>query len=188
MQSLICFQLGHFFIFETLQNVLQIVDHVLFHILPDEVAQPLQMTLHNNLCIDNLSDPEAIWLTRFSHVQLRELYTHVAIAGQLDPGENKLQIPTGCFVGNTPCQYCMHQEEAFLFTMIKVTTGMTNQFIVDNYIVGDYAIWSKTYPWMIHYLLSWYEGILGYGGLAQFMDQFLCFHDAVERFVRTEKV
>jgi hypothetical protein len=37
-------------------------------------------------------------------------------------------------------------EEAFLFTMIKVATGMSNQFIVDNYIGGDYAFWSKAYP------------------------------------------
>ena len=30
--------------------------------------------------------------------------------------------------------------------MMKVATGMTNQFIVDNYIGRDYARWSKTYP------------------------------------------
>ena len=141
--------IGPVFTFETLQNALQIFDHVLFNIPPDDAAQPLQMTLHKNLQIDNLSDPEAIRLTCFKHAQLRELYTHFAIAGLLDLGEDKLQIPTWWFVGNTPCQYPVHPEEAFLFTMIQVAMGMTNQFIVDNYIGGDYARWSETYPWMI---------------------------------------
>jgi hypothetical protein len=141
--------IGQVFTLMTLQNALQIFDHVLFDMLPDDAAQPLQMTLHKNLQIDNLSDPEAIRLTCFKHAQLRELYTHFAIAGLLDLGEDKLQIPTWWFVGNTPCQYPVHPEEAFLFTMIQVAMGMTNQFIVDNYIGGDYARWSETYPWMI---------------------------------------
>ncbi len=68
-----------------------------------------------------------------------------------------------------------------------VAMGMSNQFIVDNYIGGDYARWSKAYPWMVRYLSSRYEGILGYGGLARFVDQFPRFHDAIERYVRTEK-
>jgi len=138
--------IGPVFTFETLQNVLQVFGHVLFDIPLDEAAQPLQMTLHKNLRIDDLSYPEAIRLTRFSHAQLSELYTHFGIAGLLDPGKDKLRIPTGWFVGNTPCQYCVDPEEAFLFTMIKVATGMSNQFIVDNYIGGDYALWSKAYP------------------------------------------
>ena len=99
--------IGQVFTLMTLQNALQIFDHVLFNILPDDAAQPLQMTLHKNLQIDNLSDPEAIRLTRFKHVQLRELCTHFAIAGLLDPGEDKLQIPTGCLLethlASIPC-------------------------------------------------------------------------------------
>jgi hypothetical protein len=105
--------IGPVFTFETLQNVLQVFDHVLFDIPPDEAAQPLQMTLPKNLRIDGLSDPEAIRLTHFNHTQLCELYTHFGIAGLLDPGEDKLQIPTGWFVGNTPCQYRVDPEEAF---------------------------------------------------------------------------
>jgi hypothetical protein len=112
--------IGPVFTFETLQNVLQVFDHVLFDIPLDVAAQPLQMTLHKNLRIDDLPDPEAIQLTRFSHAQLRELYTHFGIAGLLDPGEDKLRVPTGGFVGDTPCQYRVDPEEAFLFTMIKV--------------------------------------------------------------------
>ncbi len=179
--------IGPVFTFKTLQNVLQVFDHVLFDIPPDEATQPLQMTPPKNLRIDDLSDPKAIRLTHFNHAQLCDLYTHFGIVGLLDPGEDKLQISTGWFVGNTPCQYRVDPEKAFLFTMIKVATGMSNQFIVDNYIGGDYARWSKTYPWMICYLSSRYEGILGYGGLARFVDQFPCFHDAIERYVRTEK-
>ena len=105
--------IGPVFMFETLQNVLQVFDHVLFDIPLDEAAQPLQMTLPKNLQIDDMSDSEAIRLTRFNHAQLRELYTHFGIAGLLDPGEDKLQIPTGWFVGNTPCQYRVDPEEAF---------------------------------------------------------------------------
>jgi hypothetical protein len=40
---------------------------------------------------------------------------------------------------------------------------------------------------MVRYLSSRYEGILGYGGLARFVDQFPHFHNAIERYVRTEK-
>jgi hypothetical protein len=63
--------LGPVFTLKTLQNVLQVFDHALFDIPPDEAAQPLQMTLPKNLRIEDLSDPEAIQLTRFNHTQLR---------------------------------------------------------------------------------------------------------------------
>ena len=71
------------------------------------------MTLHQNRWIYSLSHPKAIQLTCFSHAQLHELYTHFAIAGLLDPGEDKLQIPIGWFVGNAPCQYHVDPEEVF---------------------------------------------------------------------------
>ena len=40
---------------------------------------------------------------------------------------------------------------------------------------------------MICHLSLQYEGILGYGGLARFVDQFPCFYNAIERYARTEK-
>ena len=49
--------IGPVYTFETLQNVLQVFDHVLFDIPPDGAAQPLQMTSPKNLRIDDLSDP-----------------------------------------------------------------------------------------------------------------------------------
>ncbi len=40
---------------------------------------------------------------------------------------------------------------------------------------------------MVRYLSSRYKGILRYGGLARFVDQFPRFHDAIECYARTEK-
>ena len=134
--------LGPVLTFKTLLNAWMIVDHILFDIPDNEYVQPRMLTAPKNLRIDCLSDPEAIRLTRFTYAQLRDLYQYFGIATLLDPGETLLRITTGHFVGNTACCYRIHPEEAFLFTMIKIATGMSNQFIVDNYIGGDYARWS----------------------------------------------
>ena len=101
-----------------------------------------------DLRIDDLSDPQAIRLTHFTHAQLGDLFMYFGIATLLDPGEHLLRIATGHMVENTACCYRVHPEEAFLFTLIKIATGMTNQFIIDNYIGGDYASRSHAYPFI----------------------------------------
>jgi len=122
------------------------------------------MTAPKNLRIDRLSDPEAIQLTRFTYAQLRDLYRYFGIATLLDPGETLLRITTGHLVGNTACCYPIHPEEAFLFTMIKIATGMTNQFVVDNYIGGDYARWSHAYPFILRHIDARFDMVIGFRG------------------------
>ena len=125
--------------FDALLAMFRVVDCILFEIPLDDEGQPLQMSAMRHLCIDNLSDPETIRLTRFSHEQLRALYGYFGFEALLDLGEVMLCIPTGHITRNSSCYYRVHPEEAFLFTLIKVATGLTNQHIVDNCFGGDYA-------------------------------------------------
>ena len=101
---------------DALLTVFRVVDCVLFDIPLDDEGQPLQMSAPRHLCIDDLSDPVAIRLTRFSHEQLRALYGYFGFEAFLDPGEVTLRIPTGHITQNSPCYYRVHPEEAFLFT------------------------------------------------------------------------
>ncbi len=56
--------------FDALLAVFRVVDCILFDIPLDDKGQPLQMSATRHLRIDDLSDPETIRLTRFSHEQL----------------------------------------------------------------------------------------------------------------------
>ena len=143
---------GPVVLFDALLTVFWVVDCILFDIPLNNKGQPLQMSAPRHLCIDDLSDPVVIRLTRFSHEQLRVLYGYFGFEALLDPGEVMLRIPTGHTTRNSPCYYRVHPEEAFLFMLIKVATGLTNQNIVDNYFGGDYVQWSKTYLFVLHFI------------------------------------
>jgi hypothetical protein len=66
--------------------------------------------------------------------------------------------------------------------MFKLATRMAN-----NYTQGDYTRWSYAYPWMITYISSWSaDNILGYTGLARFVDQFPLYHEAMNKYVQKE--
>jgi hypothetical protein len=67
--------------------------------------------------------------------------------------------------------------------MIKVATGLTNQHIVDNYFGGDYARWSKTYPFVLRYIDTRYKHIIGYAGLVRFVAEFPRYNAAIETYV-----
>ena len=97
---------------------------------------------------------------------------------------DKLAIPTGFNVIGTPCRYRIHPEEVFLFTLCKVATGMTQVNIVDNYFGGDKTCWIFAYPWMLRYLDTRYQEIVGHQGLAQFVDDFPRFHGAIEEYIQ----
>ena len=168
--------------FDALLAVFRVVDCVLFDIPLDDEGQPLQMSATRHLRIDDLSDPEAIRLTRFSHEQLRALYGYFGFEALLDPGEVTLRIPTGNTTRNSPCYYRVHPEEAFLFTLIKVATGLTNQHIVDNYFGGDYSRRSKTYPFVLRYIDARYEHIIGYAGMVRFVEEFPRYNVAIETY------
>jgi len=142
---------GPVVLFDALLAVFRVVHCILFDIPLDDEGQPLQMSATRHLHIGNLSDPEAIRLTRFSHEQLSALYRYFGFEALLDPGEVTLRIPTGHITRNSPCYYRVHPEEAFLFTLIKVATGLMNQHIVASYFGRDYARWSKIYPFVLRY-------------------------------------
>jgi hypothetical protein len=173
--------------FDALLTVFWVVDCALFDIPLDDKGQPLQMSAPRHLCIDDFSDPVAIRLTRFSHEQLRVLYGYFGFEALLDPGEVMLRIPTGHSTRNSTCYYRVHPEEAFLFTLIKVATGLTNQKIVDNYFGGDYARWSKTYPFVLHFIDTGYKHIISYAGLVRCVAKFPCNNADIETYVRKEK-
>ena len=169
--------------FDALLTVFWVVDCALFDIPLDDKGQPLQMSAPRHLCIDDFSDPVAIRLTRFSHEQLRVLYGYFGFEALLDPGEVMLRIPTGHSTRNSTCYYRVHPEEAFLFTLIKVATGLTNQHIVDNYFGRDYSQWSKTYPFVLRYIDTRYEHIIGYSGLVRFVEEFPRYNVATDTYV-----
>ena len=174
---------GPVVLFDALLTVFWVVDCVLFDIPLDVEGQSLQMSTPRHLSIDDLSDPVAIRLTHFRHEQLQSLYGYFGFEALLDPGEVMLRIPTGHITQNSPCYYRVHLEEAFLFMLIKVATGLTNQHIVDNYFGGDYAQWSKRYPFVLCYIDTWYEHIIDYAGLARFVEEFPCYNAAIETYV-----
>jgi hypothetical protein len=81
------------------------------------------MSPPKNLRIGNMTNPEAIRFTRFSHNQFWALYIYFGVKGLLNVGKLMPRISTGFHFRNTPCNYWVYQEEAFLFMMIKVLMG-----------------------------------------------------------------
>ena len=67
--------------------VFWVVDYVLFDIPLSNKGQPLHISLLRHLRIDDLSDPDAIRLTPFSHKQLWALYGYFDIKELPDPGK-----------------------------------------------------------------------------------------------------
>ena len=96
--------------FDVLLTVFQVVVCVLFDILLNNEGQPLQMFAPRHLHIDDLSDPVAIRLTRFSHEQLRALYGYFGFEALLFPGKVMLCIPTGHTTQNSPCFYWVYPK------------------------------------------------------------------------------
>jgi len=155
-------------------------DALLYDIPIHEELAPQQFTRAKDLRIADLSDVQALKMTRFSHSQLRQLYAHFDLVALLDPFENKLPI----FTGHT--SYRIHPEELFLFTLTKIATGMSNQMIVDVYFGGGYNRWSYGYPWMLRYIDERYRNIVGHQGLTRFVRDFPRFHTAIEGYVQRD--
>ena len=101
---------GHVVSIDALLTMFWVVDCVLFDILLDDEGQPLQMSALRHLRIDDLSDPVAIRLTRFSHEQLRALYGYFGFEALLFPGKVMLCIPTGHTTQNSPCFYWVYPK------------------------------------------------------------------------------
>lgn len=172
-----------------MDNMLTTIDAMLYDISPEEEDMPKQFTAHKGVRIDDISDIECHKMTHFYHDQLRLLYDQFDLVGHLASiGETMVPLYTGHFVRNTPCRYLLHPEEVFLFMMTKVATGRTNQSLVDEYFGGDYAKWSRAYPWMLRYLDDRYEDIIGHQGLTRFLDDFPLFNQAIEEFVQRDRV
>ena len=169
-----------------LLRALRVTDELLFDIPPDQEDAPLKYTRARNLRIDDLSDMAALKMTHFNHSQLRRLYELFDLESQLEPMSDKLAIPTGFNVNGTPCRYRIHPEEVFLFTLCKVATGMTQVNIVDNYFGGDKTRWVFAYPWMLRYLDTRYQEIVGHQGLTRFVDDFPRFHRVIEDYVQRD--
>ena len=87
-------------------------------------------------------------------------------------------------MNGTPCNYRVHPEEVFLFTLCKVATGMTQVQIIDTYFGGDKTRWMYVYPWMLRYLDARYKNIVGHQGLSRFVSDFPKFHWAIDGYVQ----
>jgi hypothetical protein len=167
---------------------------MLFDIPAAEDAQPKQMTPPRDLRINDLSDPEAHRLTRFYTAQLRQLYKHFGFRrwAREQNGNNVDEERLKFYTGhrnqrNVQCCYRVHPEEAFLFMMMKIATGLDNHSLVDNHFGGDYARWSYIYGETLKYVDVRYANIIGHQGLARYVNQFPEFHAAIERFCETPR-
>jgi hypothetical protein len=136
-------ELHHFNLLSSLELMtrLRTIDSVLFDIPAAEDVQPKQMTPPKDLRINNLSDPEAHRLTRFYTAQLCQLYKHFgfrrwAHEQNANNGDERLKFYTGHRnQRNVQCCYRVHPEEAFLFMMMKIATGLDNHYLVDSHII-----------------------------------------------------
>ena len=128
-------------------------------------------------------------MTHFFHGQLRRLYTVFDLEGylvQLNADMLPFLMGYTSSRSGSQCCYRIHPEEVFFFTMTKVATGLSNQWIVDMYIGGDYARWSYAYPWMIKYLDERYRDIIGHQGLTRVINQFPDFALAIEGYLQSD--
>ena len=173
-----------------LMTRLRAIDSQLFDILAAEDALPKQMTPRKNLRINDLSDPEAHRLTRFYAGQLRQLYRRFGFSRWArnqnnNNGDERLKFYTGhTNQNNIQCCYRIHPEEAFLFMMMKIATGLDNQYLVDNHFGGDYARWSYIYRGTLKYIDTRYTNIIGHQVLARYVNQFPHFHATIQEFCR----
>jgi hypothetical protein len=151
---------------------LRVADSILFDIPPNEEDTPLQFSHAKNLCIINLSNTAALKMTHFNHSQLRHFYKAFDLEGQLEPIDENLASPTGDFCNGHPCNYRIHPEEVFLYTLCKVATGMMQVQIVHTYFGGDKNWWTYAYQWMLKYLKERYNHVIVHQGLACFVDDF----------------
>jgi len=103
-----------------------VADAVLFDIPFHEEAAPQQFTRSKNLRFADLNDVQALKMTHFSQSQLRHLYAHFGLAALAAGVGTTIPI----FTDHT--HYRIHPEEVFLFTLIKLATGLTNIMIVDT--------------------------------------------------------
>ena len=169
-----------------LLRAMRVTDGILFDIPPDEENAPLKFSRAKNLRIDDLSDMASLKMTHFNHSQLRRLYRLFDLESMLEPLADKLVIPTGFDTNGTPCNYRVHPEEVFLYTLCKVATGMTQVQIIDNYFGGDKTRWTYAYPWMLKYLDARYKNIIGHQGLTRFVRDFPKFHRAIKGYVQCD--
>ena len=171
-----------------LMGKLRSIDSTLFDISAEEDALPKQLTPHKDLRINSLLDPVAHMMTRFYIDQLRQIYRHFNFAGWAHAqngynGDERLKFYTGHKnQKNIKCYVRVHPEETFLFMMTKLDTGLDNTELVDYHFGGEYTRWSHIYKKTLKYVDRRYGNILGYQGLARYVNSFPDFFEAIEGF------
>ena len=170
---------------------LSATDSWLYDIPLHEYLQAMEFRPRRHLRIGDLqSDNHARKMTGFSVSQLERLYRCFGlrqyVLGNID---RVILVGKGTFRpnGSEHC-YRFEPEELFLFTLTKCKTGESNTSLIDNWFGGDYSRWSYGYRWMLKYLDRRYEGILGYAGILRFLPEFPRFRDAIDRYLRKDKV
>ncbi len=128
-------------------------------------------------------------MTRFNHTQLQQLYGYFGLAGLAVDVDGRIPIYTEYVNQNgVPCCYQIHLEELFLFTMTKLSTGLSNMMLCDTNFGGSYTHWSFGYPWAIMYLNKRYKNIIAHQGLCRYASNFPRFNQAIQWYVRKEHI
>jgi len=152
-----------------------VTNTVLFDIPFHKEAAPQQCTRSKNLWLANLNGVQALKMTHFNQSQMRHIYAHFGLAALAAGVGTTIPI----FTGHT--YYRIHPEEVFLFTLTKLTSGMSNHMIVDTYFGGDFNHWTYGYQWMLRYLDEGYTNA-GNQGLTCFVSE------AIEEYVQRDHI
>ena len=168
------------------------MDHHLYDIPRQEEIQTLEFRPREEIRLHDaqMDDMLCLKMTRFSHGQLIRLYDCFGLQEYCESlGDTHIYIETGFDRRpGMPNRYKFHPEEIFLFCLMKIATGSTNNDLVDNYFGGDYARWGYAYSWMLVYLDHRYANIIGHQGLLRFVHDFPRFHNAIEKFVQRDRI
>ena len=85
---------------------------------------------------DLTDDMSAVKMTGFNVSQLRRLYHHFGLREFVQAhNETVLRIGTGHWSNGLEKCYRIHPEELFLFSLTKCKTGMTNERIIDMFVL-----------------------------------------------------
>jgi hypothetical protein len=166
------------------------LDHTLYDIPLYEELRSLEFRPREDIRLHDarLDDVMCRKMTRFSHGHLVRLYDCFGLLEYCNGlGETDIYIETGSQRNGTPNRYKYHPEEIFLFCLMKIATGWTNNDLIDNYFGGDYARWGYAYAWMLIYLDRRYASIIGHQGLLRFVHDFPRFHNAIEKFAQKDR-
>ena len=166
-------------------NTCEQLDHLLHDIPPDELEQ-IRIPPRQNIRFSSWSDQQCYDKTNFTKDQLIRIYHcfNLEYIAGLNENYGYIRVPTGhTNQYGAQCFYLFNPEELFLYTMMRMKTGDDHTQM--SYVFGGSTKkWSYAWRWIMVYLDTRYENIIGHQGLLRFVDEFPVFYDAIKQKVQ----